>query len=470
MAERSKISNNFFWLLSAEMSGKLFQFLYIKILSSVLGPENFGIFSWAQSNTAYFLMLITLGLDTFGTREVSRDPDKKSHFTSSILSLRLLLSLLTYLIMLLYIYFLDKSLLTKMTLAASGLMLFANSIMLDWVYQGLEKMRIAAIRSFGVNLLNFLGVWLIITEDSQLVLSIIIIGFSQILNAAFLIFHFMKFHGPIKIRIDFQLWKKYLKEALPIGLSMMMIGIFSNSDILMLGFLRENFEEESALLYAAVRIVTFFTIPAQLLLKSFFPVLSRTHLDSNRSHRLSQYHLISLTLGLFLFQFVYFFSSDLILLQFNSEYLEASTLLIVLSPRLFFAYLNMNLSAPLLAWGYQKQVFYALTTAAVSNIALNFVLIPEYGPMGAIISTLIAEGITFVYYYTLVYKIEKTLFASNFIKAIMVFVFTALSGFFLIGTLLPAVVSAIFNIFAFVGLIFIFKVISLSDIKQMLGR
>lgn len=470
MSEKGQITKNFFWLLTAELSGKVFQFLYIKILSSVLGPENFGIFSWSQANIAYFLIFVGMGLDTFGTREVSRDKEARSNFASSITTLRFLLSIAVFSIMLIYIFALDKSMMTKMALTASGIMLFANSLLIDWVYLGLEQMRIVAIRAFGINFLNFIGIWLFIKNENDVVLSVIVIGVSQLINSLFLIFHFIKYNGNIKFKIDSKEWKYYFKEAIPIGMSMIMITVFNNSDILMIGFLWEDYEKESALLYSAVRMVTFSAIPAQMLLKVFFPVLSKKYKDEDRSKDLGRYHLLSITIGLFLFQFLYFFASDLILIQFNEDYLDAVVLLMVLSPRIFFIYLNMNLSAPLLAWGFQKKVMYVLTLAAVINIILNYIFIPEHGAMGAIIATLITELVTMVYYYYLIYKLERDLFAINFIKAIIIMIMSAGSSYLLSITMLPSIVSLIFNIFVFAGLVILFNVISIKDIKELVKR
>src|SRR5437016_12150224 len=96
----------------------------------------------------YSTLLTHLGLTTFGTREVARDPGRIQHQVSRILSLRMALTLLSFaaLLSLTYLVRLDPQL--KDLIVLVGLYLFPTAALMDWQFKGVERMNVVEI--FGI--------------------------------------------------------------------------------------------------------------------------------------------------------------------------------------------------------------------------------------------------------------------------------------------------------------------------------
>ena len=100
-----------------------------------------------------------------------------------------------------------------------------------------------------------------------------VISSSLLVNAGILIYFFNKNVGKFRLQVDVKRWIQLIKEAIPIGVSFMMIQIFSNADILMIGFLRERYDYESGILGGATRIMVISILPAHLLQRVFYQFL-----------------------------------------------------------------------------------------------------------------------------------------------------------------------------------------------------
>ena len=78
---------------------------------------------------------------------------------------------------------------------------------------------------------------------------------------------------------------------------------------------------------------------------------------------------------------------------FGAEYARAANMLIVLIWSLLFTSLGVARSSFLTAMNWQKIHLATTTAGCVLNIALNYILIPYYGGLGAAIASFIAYGV-----------------------------------------------------------------------------
>jgi O-antigen/teichoic acid export membrane protein len=92
----------------------------------------------------------------------------------------------------------------------------------------------------------------------------------------------------------------------------------------------------------------------------------------------------------------WFFSKEILQLCYGEIFMDASPLFNLLLISFLFMILNLVLTQATLAINLEN--FYAKITcvAALSNIGLNFYLIPAMGAKGAAIGTIITEGILMI--------------------------------------------------------------------------
>ena len=135
-----RVAKNTFFLLGGTGLGAVFTLLAMIYLARVLGPNGFGQISFAMAIAAYFISLNNLGLPLFGTRQVAREKEKISYYAGDIITARLFLTILGFGILFCLIAFLSKPLTTKYLITLYGLGMISASLLLDWAFQGVEKM------------------------------------------------------------------------------------------------------------------------------------------------------------------------------------------------------------------------------------------------------------------------------------------------------------------------------------------
>lgn len=163
---------------------------------------------------------------------------------------------------------------------------------------------------------------------------------------------------------------------------------YTQTDRLLLGFFKTS--EDIGIYTSGSQIsqLVTFILPSFAFL--FLPVMSELYSekkiqDFSYLYKSTTRWVFLITLPLFLF-FV-FFSKEIILLLFGSSYVSGATVLMILSLA-FFVNASVGLTwDTLLAMDKTKFVMITQGTGAVTNIALNVLLIPPFGIEGAAIGT-----------------------------------------------------------------------------------
>src|SRR4030067_2348178 len=112
--------NNIFWLFISEVCAKGVVFLTTLYLARVLGIDGFGKFSLAIATSAYMWVFVDMGITGYGTREIARDREKISEILRILNSLRLMLAVISFVILLAALNILDVPLDTRLVLLAGG--------------------------------------------------------------------------------------------------------------------------------------------------------------------------------------------------------------------------------------------------------------------------------------------------------------------------------------------------------------
>lgn len=111
-----------------------------------MGAEGNGVYGFATSIVSFFILFVSFGVDVYGSREIALDKESVHKNVSYIFSLRIVLAFISYLLLLVFVLFFIDELLIKFAILIVGVNIFSNSILLNWVFQGLERMGIIAVR------------------------------------------------------------------------------------------------------------------------------------------------------------------------------------------------------------------------------------------------------------------------------------------------------------------------------------
>lgn len=401
----NQIIKNLLSLTSAEVISKIIGLITAAYLGRVLKPEGFGILGFATAFVSYFLLMVNFGSDTYGTREIAKDQSIIPKLVNNILSIRLLFALMWFIIFTLVIVLIDKPMVVKLVLIITAINLFVNALSINWVFFGIEKMWLIAIRHILTNLLSLIGIIIFVSSEKYILIAAGVTVFSGLINSIWLLGVFRKMYGKISFEIDKTYLKEIIKESFPLVLSSFMIAIYYNLDMVMLGYMKS--EQDVGIYSAAYKIILVGIIPFTLILNSFFPSLSKIGLKNSSEFRniIKQYSFFMFASGIIVTAIIFFNASRIVEIIFGNAYNKSAAPLSILSLNLMVISTNIFFGNPLIAWGKQKQYSIAIAFGAVTNIVLNILLIPRYSYIGAALATLMAEVAVFVGVFYLFNKV-----------------------------------------------------------------
>jgi O-antigen/teichoic acid export membrane protein len=463
-----KLLENLSFQSIAEFAGKGLQAIYTIYLANVLGAEGNGVYGIATSTVSYFILFVSFGIDVYGSREVATDNKNVENNVSHIFSLRLLLAIIAYTILIVFTYTFIDDILVQFATLIIGINIFSNAILLNWVFQGLERMGIIAIRTILVSGLSLILVLLYVNGPEDTLLALGILSFSLLFNSVLMTIYYLSKVGKIKLSYNSENWKRIAKGSIPIGLFSIMVSIMNNIDLSLIGVLLTDYKFEAGIYHAAYKIVALAIVPSIIIQNAFFPQLSRANDSKSRNELYNKYSKAIHIVGALTAFITYFYSDFLISSLLNSEYQGSVILMKLFALSIFIVFINVSLSSTLVAWKMEKLVVYATIYAVFMNIIIDILLIPNYGAYGATIATIIAEFTLLVALSYNLYKATNKVYLLNIFIVFVIGVVSILPSILYINDHIGNIVGIISTVILYILITHYSGFFRILDIKKIL--
>ena len=468
MKTSRRIFKNIFSLTVAEMANKGLAFLLMAYLARVIEPSGMGIFGYSTSIIAYFTLIVSQGFDQIGQREIAKPEADLPKFVNHLTTIRFAFALIGYLILAAMVYFLDKPPMIKYAVLIQGLNLFATAFYFSWVYIGLERMEVLAVRQIAVGILNFLGIVLLVNDYSDTVLAISIMVFTLIINSTWMVLYYIKAYHPFRFQFDLKFWKKLIKNSFPIGLSFFIVAIYNNFNITLLGEWRT--EDETGFYFSAYKVLVLSILPSTIIQSSLFPMLSRSFGRESRQDIMNKYTKILYFSGTFISVCLFVFAEPVISIVFGSDYMESAVILRILSVTTILMFMTVSYSAPLIAWNMEKKVMYAVACGGIVNVIFNLSTIKTYGIFGAAYSTIASELTVFTALIFIFAKVQGGIYISNLIKFGLLSLISGAAGYIMLQYGIHYIPAFIVTFIVYITVIFAGGMIKINELKGYLKK
>lgn len=179
----NKLTLNFISLGSVQAINASLQLLVIPFVFSRIGADGFGVVAVAQVVVIYLSTFTEFGFYQTATRKValySKDPDKVSKIFSTVFFSRLIICLLSFILLLILLLalpvFRSYSLLYIMAFA----FVIGQSLIMNWFFQGLEKMWLIVLTTLAGRILFVVLVFLFIKNKEDDFLYLFFMGIGNI--------------------------------------------------------------------------------------------------------------------------------------------------------------------------------------------------------------------------------------------------------------------------------------------------
>jgi len=381
---------NYTILVAGDLGAKFLVFWATARMAHVLGTDLFGDLAFAMAFTAYFSLLVSQGLGTYGTQEVARQPGRVREYVDSILALRCCASLAAAIILAVTIRLLDRSsVITTLTLLY-GLTFFSSAVSLNWVFQAMEQMKLVAAGAVVTQLAFAVCILLFLHRPEQISWIPVFQFGGELVAVLMLLGCYLRQFGGIRLRFDFRIWSRLWMESLPIGLAAALGMVLYNFDVVLLGFMKSR--ADVGQYSAAYRFINFFSAFITLYFSNLLPSVSRCRNNplllrriSDRSLKYSMLLAVPLAVG------GMFLARPLMVWFFGAQFSDGARALRMLFWIIPIAASRVVHRATLLSHGLQRSYLWIILIAASINTGLNLLLIPGLSFIGAAIASLVGE-------------------------------------------------------------------------------
>lgn len=392
-----KVKKNLFYQTIYQILAILLPLITMPIVTRSLGANGLGQYSYTYAIVSYFSIFALLGVNTYGTREISimktRNNKKLlSETFCGIYYFQLILSIIVISLYYVYVFaFVDKN---KVLAMLQGLYLLGAITDVSWLYFGLEQFKVTVIRNIFVKVGSAIVIILAVKEPEDLYLYAFTIIASTVISNAVLVLGIRRYVGFTKLGL-----KKitiHLKPNLILFIPVIAASIFTYMDKIMIG----NFSDtvQNGYFDAMEKIINVPMACVSAIANVMFPRISAlVKLKSeNNQEKIKEYVELSL-IAVIWFAFACIFGMGAIAKEFVPLFLGrefyAAVLVVALGcviilPRAVRIIIN---SECLLPNQKDKYTIISILSASACNLVVNIFLIPRYGATGAVIATITSE-------------------------------------------------------------------------------
>ena len=380
---------NFGYLSLLQIASYFFPFITMPYLARTIGVEGFGKIAFASAVMVWFTTIADWGFNYTATRDVAKnrdDKEKVSEIFSNVLWARLLLTFISFIVLVILVYFVPKFRENADIIFVTFLLIPGHIMFPDWFFQAIERMKYITILNLLSKTLFTIAVFVFIKEKSDYIVQ-------PLLNTCgFLISGVIAMYF-ILVKWKYKLYKpsfsniiKTIKNSTDVFLNNLMPTFYNAFSMILLGFVGGDIANG---LYESGNKFT--NVSQQflgVLSRTFFPFLSRK-IDKH-----SVYAKINIGTSILFALFLILSAPLLVKIFYTEEFVNAEIIIRITSISLvFLAIGNVYGTNYLIIMNKEKQLRNITLISSVIGFILSFPLIYKYEVIGAALVVTITRGI-----------------------------------------------------------------------------
>ena len=470
-----EIFKNTSWIMISQIITSIFGFVWVILIARYLGVSEFGILTFGISFASLMAIFMDLGISTYTTRDLSRDPELASKYIGNGIPLKIVLSLLSFFasLAILIIMGYDSLTIEVALIFTIQFIFFTMGHLFNGAFQAYGKLKYQAISIILNSCLLLIGTLFVIVTDLGIYSVAMVYLTSSLITLTYL---YIKSNSEIvraSLQFDLAFWKKSVKNAIPFGLTGIFTSIYFLIDTVMLSFMKGSVAV--GIYSSAYKIITVFTTLYMVYNFVIFPLMSSLYKNSadmlKISYEKSVKYLLMMVLPIAIG--ISYYAEPVVLLIYGSQFAHASYVLQILIWNVIFLFING--ASTLLLNSSNKEV--AVTKinfiACIFNFITNLILISYFSYIGASIGT-VMTGILIC--AIMAYIIIKSEYQPDFalLKDIVkIIISNLILGIILYVASLPFIIAIPVAIITYLIAIALTKTLDSTDIgiiKEIIGK
>lgn len=388
----NKLFKNYIFNLAYEVLALFAPLVTAPYLARVLGPEGTGIYSYVHSNVALLTSLVMLGIFSYGCRQVAYvrdDPAKLDETFWGIMTARFVIFVVGTIA---YVFITAANPKYLMYFVVYYMYFLGYCVDCTWLFVGVEDMKWATAKNALMKVMAVVGIFTLVKTQKDAMIYIMIQGGSILLANVLAYTQIRRYVG--RMRLVFTHIREDLLESAKLYLPSVAAVIYLQCDKIMLERLTGATAQVSYYDYAE-KIVTiplsFIKCLSTVMMPRIANEFHNKQIDTiatllNKAAKLSLYMAFPLMLG------IVAVADSLVPWYLGDQFLPVISAIIIISPLVLTNTMTGISGGQYFTATNQIDVLLkSQIAAAVGNVLLNAVLIPQYGFIGAAIATLVSS-------------------------------------------------------------------------------
>lgn len=374
-----KYAQNTLWLLVENVLRLICGIMVGVWVTRYLGPEKYGVISYALASVAIFGTIAKVGLDSIIIRNIVNFPNKLSLYLGTAFWLKVIGGLTT-----LSIVWLTTGNMYVLIIAAG--LIFQSFEVVDFYFQSQVQSKYVSICKVAQLFISSLLKLYLINIHAGLSLFAMVYLVDQVTLGLFLYFIYkhgknVEFINRFNLKIAIEL----ILESWPVMAISLAAVLQSRADQILIN--TQIGSLELGYYAAAVGFIEIFSFLPIIINSSFTPAIMNAKKRSNTEyeHRLQKYYSLMFALFVVVALPIFFFGNQLVVFLYGTDFTRAGFIFSLMAFRIFFTNMGVARSQYILNERLYHYNFIATVIGAATSIVLNYFLVPYYGLVGAIL-------------------------------------------------------------------------------------
>lgn len=391
-----KIAKNYFYNMSYQIFLILVPIITIPYFSRAIGVNGVGINAYTNSIMSYFVLIANYGLSLYGNRTIAYYRDDGYQVSKKfweIFFAKLIMMTISIIFFMVYISIFHKY---RYFLLLQGIQIIAVGFDISWFFVGIEDFKKTVTRNFLVKITSVVFIFTFVHTKGDLGLYILILAGSTFLGNLTLWTYIQRY----LIRVDFNQLKvlPILMSSSSLFFPAVTTTLFISFNRILLGklstFTQTGFFDNSD------KIVRVFLALLTALGTVVFPRIAN-HFKKGEIEKANEYVKVAFSLvsciSLPLVGGIFLVADPFSSLFYGHSFDGINKVLTVLSVELIFMGWSSIIGQQyMVAIGKTMELTFSMLISFIICIGISYLLIPEYGAIGAAIVSVFGEAIMLI--------------------------------------------------------------------------
>lgn len=389
------------WMFFGQIFSLLISFFVGVWLARYLGPENFGVLSYALAFAGLFAFFADFGIGGILNRELVKFPEKRDELLGTGFFIKLFGGFTAFSIVAFITLIIKATLITKIliVLFAFSFILQAINVINIFFYSKVDSKKNVRVVIVATTISSFLKIFTIVMGQG-----VLWIMFIYVLDSVWQAIGFMLTYRRYGLKIgdwkfNKSLAREIIRDSLPLMFASVAGFIYLRIDQVMVGKLMGI--REVGFYAVAVRLVEVWYFLPAIICGSLFPAIINAKKTNEVIYhkRLKALYLLMVGISIAIAIPTTILAPWITSTFFGQEYMQSTIILQIYVWSSIGLFLGTAITQYFLSENKTMATFYFNFLSMLANVILNLILIPRIGLIGAAVATLISYSVAPIFVF-----------------------------------------------------------------------